>query len=110
MGEEKKEDKVVADKKDLSSQIKDKRDVVIHPIVLLSVVDHYNRVAKGTTKRVVGTLVGEVTDLKLHITNCFAVPFEEDPRDPQVWFLDHNFHETMFAMFKKVNTKERVVG
>merc|ERR1712232_868990 len=55
-------------------------------------------------------LLGEVTDLKLHVTNCFAVPFEEDPRDPQVWFLDHNFHENMFAMFKKVNAKERVVG
>merc|ERR1719198_247059 len=89
---------------------KDRRDVVVHPIVLLSVVDHYNRVAKGTTKRVVGTLLGELTDLKLHITNCFAVPFEEDPRDPQVWFLDHNFHEEMYAMFKKVNAKERVVG
>ncbi|CAK8997430.1 26S proteasome non-ATPase regulatory subunit 7 homolog A (26S proteasome regulatory subunit RPN8a) (AtRPN8a) (Protein ASYMMETRIC LEAVES ENHANCER 3) (Protein MOV34) (AtMOV34) [Durusdinium trenchii] len=89
---------------------KDRRDVVVHPIVLLGVVDHYNRVAKGTTKRVVGTLVGEVSDYSLHITNCFAVPFEEDPRDPQVWFLDHNFHESMFAMFKKVNTKERIVG
>merc|ERR1711972_444097 len=87
-----------------------RKDVVVHPIVLLSVVDHYNRVAKGTTKRVVGTLLGEVTDFQLHITNCFAVPFEEDPRDPQVWFVDHNFHENMFAMFKKVNQKERVVG
>jgi|EP00427_Karlodinium_veneficum_P018592 26S proteasome regulatory subunit N8 len=86
------------------------RDVVIHPMVLLSVVDHYNRVAKGTTKRVIGTLLGEIYDLKIHITNCFAVPFEEDNRDPQVWFLDHNFHENMFAMFKKVNQKERVVG
>merc|ERR1712087_567 len=100
MGAEKKE----ADKRPT------KRDVVVHPIVLLSVVDHYSRVAKGTTKRVVGTLLGEVDDFKLHITNCFAVPFEEDPRDPQVWFLDHNFHETMYAMFKKVNAKERVVG
>merc|ERR1719198_1409227 len=89
---------------------KDRRDVVVHPIVLLSVVDHYNRVAKGTTKRVVGTLLGELTDAKLHVTNCFAVPFEEDPRDPQVWFVDHNFHEEMYAMFKKVNAKERVVG
>merc|ERR1719198_1332310 len=88
----------------------EKRDVVVHPIVLLSVVDHYNRVAKGTTKRVVGTLLGEIYDLKLHITNCFAIPFEEDARDPQVWFLDHNFHEQMFTMFKKVNQKERVVG
>merc|ERR1711972_1078729 len=87
-----------------------RKDVVVHPIVLLSVVDHYNRVAKGTTKRVVGTLLGEVTDFQLHITNCFAVPFEEDPRDPQVWFVDHNFHENMAAMFKKVNQKERVVG
>merc|ERR1712139_299497 len=49
-------------------------------------------------------------DFKLHITNCFAVPFEEDPRDPLVSFLDHNYHEQMFAMFKKVNQKERVVG
>jgi len=89
---------------------KNKRNVVVHPIVLLGVVDHYNRVAKGTTKRVVGTLLGEVSDYDLHITNCFAVPFEEDPRDPQVWFLDHNYHEQMFAMFKKVNTKERIVG
>merc|ERR1719174_3054945 len=87
-----------------------RKDVVVHPIVLLSVVDHYNRVAKGTTKRVVGTLLGEVWDFKLHITNSFAVPFEEDPRDPAVWFLDHNFHENMYAMFKKVNQKERIVG
>ena len=25
----------------------------------------------------------QVSDFSLHITNCFAVPFEEDPRDPQ---------------------------
>merc|ERR1711879_582291 len=97
------------DKKAIEKKLT-KWDVVVHPIVLLSVVDHYSRVAKGTTKRVVGTLLGEVDDFKLHITNCFAVPFEEDPRDPQVWFLDHNFHENMYAMFKKVNAKERVVG
>mmetsp|Transcript_3129 Transcript_3129/g.7049 ORF Transcript_3129/g.7049 Transcript_3129/m.7049 type:complete len:352 (-) Transcript_3129:250-1305(-) len=107
--EEDKEDKEDKAKK-ASAEKKDKRDVVVHPIVLLSVVDHYNRVAKGTTKRVVGTLLGEVNDYKRHITNCFAVPFEEDPRDPQVWFLDHNFHENMYAMFKKVNAKEQVIG
>mmetsp|Transcript_92563 Transcript_92563/g.241159 ORF Transcript_92563/g.241159 Transcript_92563/m.241159 type:complete len:345 (+) Transcript_92563:73-1107(+) len=105
--EEKKEEPATEVKEETK---KKKRDVVVHPIVLLSVVDHYTRVAKGTTKRVVGTLLGEVQGYDLHITNCFAVPFEEDPRDPQVWFLDHNFHEQMFAMFKKVNAKERVVG
>ncbi|CEM15767.1 unnamed protein product [Vitrella brassicaformis CCMP3155] len=87
------------------------KQVVVHPLVLLSVVDHYNRVATGTNKRVVGTLLGELhSDGKIHVTNSYAVPFEEDPRDPSVWFVDHNYHENMFLMFKKVNAKERVVG
>lgn len=33
--------------------------VVVHPLVLLSIVDHYTRVAKDTNKRVVGVLLGE---------------------------------------------------
>ena len=32
-----------------------------------------------------------------------VVPFDEDDRDPNVWFLDHNYLENMVAMFKKVN-------
>ena len=32
--------------------------VVVHPTVLLSVVDHYDRVAKDTSKRVIGVLLG----------------------------------------------------
>jgi len=32
-------------------------EVFVHPLVLLSVTDHYNRVAKDTRKRVVGVLL-----------------------------------------------------
>lgn len=32
-----------------------------------------------------------------------AVPYEEDDRDPTIWFLDHSYLENMFRMFKKVN-------
>ena len=32
-----------------------------------------------------------------------AVPFEEDDRDPKIWFLDHSYLEQMYRMFKKVN-------
>jgi hypothetical protein len=32
-----------------------------------------------------------------------AVPFEEDLKDPSIWFFDHNYHEDMFRLFKKVN-------
>ncbi|KAK2198210.1 bifunctional Rpn11-EIF3F [Babesia duncani] len=84
--------------------------VVVHPIVLLSVVDHYNRSAAGTNRRVVGTILGETIDGDIHVTNSFAVPFEEDIKNPLIWYFDHNYHEKMFSMFKNINTKERVIG
>lgn len=46
--------------------------VVVHPLVLLSVVDHYNRVAKDTERRVVGILLGSVTKGRVEVTNSFA--------------------------------------
>ena len=45
---------------------------MVHPLVLLSVVDHYNRVAKDTRKRVVGVLLGETYKGRTDITNSFA--------------------------------------
>jgi 26S proteasome regulatory subunit N8 len=55
------------------------KNAVVHPTVLLSVVDHYNRIARDTKKRVVGVLLGEYGDKGvLHVTNCYAVPFDED--------------------------------
>ena len=115
--------------------------VIVHPIVLLSVVDHYNRVARDTSKRVVGVLLGErshgTTDTGftlsnttsidasvssateggsvgttagttragdvIDVTTSYAVPFEEDPSKPGIWYLDHNFLEAMASMFHKVN-------
>lgn len=84
--------------------------VVVHPLVLLSIVDHYNRVARDTRKRVVGVLLGSSSRGTVDVTNSFAVPFEEDDKDPSIWFLDHNYHESMFSMFKRINAKEHVVG
>jgi len=39
-----------------------------------------------------------------------SVPFEEDEKDPSVWFLDHNYVESMKDMFKKVNAREKLIG
>ena len=33
------------------------------------------------------------------------VPFDEDDKDRNVWFLDHDYLENMYGMFKKVNGK-----
>ncbi|XP_059089418.1 26S proteasome non-ATPase regulatory subunit 7-like [Tigriopus californicus] len=91
--------------------------VIVHPLVLLSVVDHFNRMRKvGHARRVVGVLLGSVTSGEggqgrvLDISNSFAVPFDEDDKDGDVWFLDHEYLENMYNMFKKVNAKERIVG
>lgn len=55
--------------------------VVLHPLVLLSVVDHYNRVAKDTRKRVVGVLLGELHKGQVDVTNSFACAWLDS------WFL-----------------------
>ena len=84
--------------------------VGFHPIVLLSVVDHFARVNTGNqeNKRVMGLLLGTTArsekdgEQYLDVTNCFGIPFDEEAANPDVWFLDSNFCEKMFLMFKKV--------
>ncbi|KAF2755524.1 26S proteasome regulatory subunit rpn-8 [Pseudovirgaria hyperparasitica] len=88
------------------------RNVSVAPLVLLSAADHYGRLAKDakTKKRVVGVLLGQNDGKNVRVSNSFAVPFEEDERDPSVWFLDHNYVESMNDMFKKVNAREKLIG
>ncbi|KAI7787198.1 26S proteasome regulatory subunit rpn-8 [Diaporthe eres] len=90
----------------------EERKVSVAPLVLLSVVDHYNRGASTSSKnkRVVGVLLGQNDGKVVRVSNSFAVPFEEDEKDPSVWFLDHNYIESMNEMFKKVNARERLIG
>jgi len=47
--------------------------VVVHPLVLLSAVDHYHRLMKDVVgKRVVGVLLGSVSKGVVDITNSYA--------------------------------------
>lgn len=39
----------------------------------------------------------------LNLPSSLSVPFDEDDRDDSVWFLDHDYLENMYGMFKKVN-------
>lgn len=95
--------------------------VSVAPLVLLSVVDHYERTVNKNSdsafvnnqgKRVVGVILGDNYSSKssIKVTNSFAIPFEEDEKDPDIWFLDHNFIESMLEMFKKINAKEKLIG
>lgn len=42
-----------------------------------------------------------------NISTSFSVPFDEDDKDKSVWFLDHDYLENMYGMFKKVNGNRR---
>ena len=50
------------------------KNVVVHPLVLLSVVDHFTRMSKiGSQKRVVGVLLGYLKGKGvLDVSNSFA--------------------------------------
>lgn len=77
---------------------------VVHPLVLLSVTDHHARsVSRNSHKRVVGVLLGQDNGKTINVANSFGIPFEEDEKDSKTWFLDHNYIEGMYEMFKKVN-------
>ncbi|KAK4270463.1 hypothetical protein QN277_023499 [Acacia crassicarpa] len=84
--------------------------VTVHPLVLLSTVDHYIRLSQCTLERVVGVLLGSSFEGTVDVSNSYAVPFDEDDMDPSAWFLDLNYVERMFSMFKKINAKEQIVG
>ncbi|TFK19162.1 Mov34-domain-containing protein [Coprinopsis marcescibilis] len=85
---------------------------VVHPLVLLSVTDHHARSIqqRSSNKRVVGVLLGQDNGKSVNVANSFGIPFEEDEKDSKTWFLDHNYIEGMYDMFRKVNAKERMIG
>ncbi len=83
--------------------------VVVHPLVLLSAVDNFNRMVKiANQNKVIGVLLGFwSTHNQLDISNSLAL--DDDDKDREVWFLDHEYLENMYSMFKKVNGRESMV-
>ncbi len=57
------------------------RNVTVAPLVLLSVVDHYNRAEVSTSKnkRVVGVLLGQNDGKNVRVSNSFAGELSSSP-------------------------------
>jgi len=83
-------------------------NVVVHPTVLFSIVDAFERRPEDA-RRVIGTLLGSVEKGGLHVevTNCFAVPHNESQDEVAV---DMEFAKNMFDLHKKVQPNEVIVG
>jgi 26S proteasome regulatory subunit N8 len=61
-------------------------------------------------RRVMGILLGDEYKGQVNVLQCFAIPFEEEPADPTVWFVDTNFIDDMYGLHRKVTLKEKIVG
>ncbi|EDS27006.1 26S proteasome non-ATPase regulatory subunit 7 [Culex quinquefasciatus] len=66
--------------------------VIVHLLVLLSVMDHFKRKLLGCWR----------AKSVLDVSNSFAVPFDEDDKDKSVWFLDNDYLENTYGIFKKL--------
>ena len=45
----------------------------------------------------------------MDIANSFAVPFDEDDKDKDVWFLDHEYLECMYQVFIIISSPIRKI-
>jgi len=78
--------------------------VSIHPVVVLSILDHHIRRTEG--HRVIGTLLGVNNDGNIEIKACFPVPHTEGE---QVG-VDMEFLNNMLELHHRVSPKEAIVG
>uniref|UniRef100_A0A8C9RQS1 Eukaryotic translation initiation factor 3 subunit F n=2 Tax=Scleropages formosus TaxID=113540 RepID=A0A8C9RQS1_SCLFO len=80
--------------------------VKIHPVVLSSIADSYERRNEGAS-RVIGTLLGTIDKHTVEVTNCFSVPHNESEDEVAV---DMEFAKNMYELHKKVSPSEVIVG
>ena len=84
------------------------QSVRVHPLVLFSILDHYTRRPEQQEDgRVIGTLLGWVSDNHVEIVNSFAVPHSEKADEVAV---GQNYNKTMYSLHQRVNKREQVVG
>lgn len=77
----------------------------LRPTVLFAIADHFTR-RQEEQGRVIGTLLGSVTDGVVDIANAFPVPHSEAEQAT----IDSDFNATMYGLHKKVHPKQVVVG
>ncbi|XP_013868517.1 eukaryotic translation initiation factor 3 subunit F [Austrofundulus limnaeus] len=80
--------------------------VKIHPVVVASICDSYERRNEGAS-RVIGTLLGTIDKHSIEVTNCFSVPHNESEDEVAV---DMEFAKNMYELHKRVSPTEVIIG
>lgn len=80
--------------------------VKLHPVVLFTIIDSYER-RNDCQHRVIGTLLGIHEKGAVEVTNCLCIPHNESEDEVAV---DMEFAKAMYELQKKVNSSEVIVG
>ncbi|MEW5318882.1 MAG: hypothetical protein WDW38_010066 [Sanguina aurantia] len=78
----------------------------LHPVIILQIADAFNRRGEKQ-ERVIGTLLGTVTDNVVTVKSCYVVPHNESAEQVA---LDIAHHKTMYELHQKVTAHEVIVG
>ncbi|KAG8194519.1 hypothetical protein JTE90_013271 [Oedothorax gibbosus] len=89
-----------------SSGVSPNVTVKIHPVVLVAIIDSYER-RNDCQHRVIGTLLGIHEKGAVEVTNCLCIPHNESEDEVAV---DMEFAKAMYELHKKVNPSEVIVG
>lgn len=82
--------------------------IKVHATVICSILHNFMR-RTPRDSRVIGTLLGEVKDGVVTVSECFAVPFTEKLDELYV-AIDQKYHKHMYAFHRRNNKKEVIVG
>eukprot|EP01033_Poteriospumella_lacustris_P005601 gene5601-4003_t len=76
--------------------------------VVFNILNAFNRRNSEST-RIIGTLLGEVKENVVHVTESFVVPFIENVEEHMVQ-INADYHKSMYHYHRRNNKKEQVVG
>uniref|UniRef100_A0A8C5QUJ9 MPN domain-containing protein n=1 Tax=Leptobrachium leishanense TaxID=445787 RepID=A0A8C5QUJ9_9ANUR len=80
--------------------------IKVHPVVLASIMDSFERRNEGTA-RIIGTLLGTIDKHSIEVTNCFSFPHNKSEDEVAV---DMEFSKNMYELYKKVSSTEQILG
>ncbi|XP_074633301.1 eukaryotic translation initiation factor 3 subunit F-like isoform X2 [Acropora palmata] len=82
------------------------RKVYVHPVVLFSIVDGFERRSEDA-KRVIGTLLGSVEKCSIEIRSSFGVSHNESQDEVAI---ELEYAISMFELHKKAHPNDEIVG
>jgi len=90
-------------------------EVFLHPLVILCISDHHTRErltvpAKGGRTRIIGVLLGTVSNGKIEVTNSFEAKAEFDATTGKLVSVDESFLRRRKKSFEEVFPTAKVVG